>query len=241
MRPRIKPARRKNVVHNKKAAKQEATDEDDRKDSQVGVELHVVFLEAFADATESFVHRIGELQHFVFVWVDHAPAHHGAKVQHLIPIFAAINNDQIVARQLSRLQQGEHFPEFVHGAEAAGKNDERFGDLREPKFAHEEVVKIEAQLGADVGVGELLVGQLDGQADGFSAGFGGAAVGGFHDAGTAAGANHKAARTRAERKRPGGDAVGKFARFFVVARHFQGALCLTDGFAVLRALRGGQL
>src|SRR5438445_13805456 len=66
---------------------------EDAENLQVGVEFHVVFLEAFANPTKGVVHRMGELQHFVLILIDHAPAHHGAEVQHFIPIFAAVNDD----------------------------------------------------------------------------------------------------------------------------------------------------
>src|SRR5437868_14476608 len=97
-----------------------------KKELQVGVEIHVVFFEAFADAGESFVDGISELEHLVFVFVDHAPTDHGAEIENLVPIFAAVNDDEVVARELAGLEQGHHFPEFIHGSEAAGKNDEGF-------------------------------------------------------------------------------------------------------------------
>ncbi len=80
---------------------------------EVGGKLHVIFFQAFADAGEGFVHRVGELQHFVFFLIDHAPAHHGAEVENFVPIFAAVDDDEVVAGQLSGLQQGEHLPQFV--------------------------------------------------------------------------------------------------------------------------------
>ena len=70
--------------------------------------------------------------------------------------------------------------------------------MRKPEFAHEEIVEIEAEFRADVGIRELFVGQFDGEADGFPAGLVRAAVGCFHDAGAAAGADDEAARTRTE-------------------------------------------
>ncbi len=78
---------------------------------EVGGEFHVIFFQAFADAGEGFVHRVVELQHFIFFLIDHAPAHHGAEVQDFVPIFAAVDDDEIVAWQLSGLQQREHLPQ----------------------------------------------------------------------------------------------------------------------------------
>src|SRR5580704_9787370 len=94
--------------------------------------------------------------------------------------------------KLVGLQQREHFPELVHGAEAAGKNDQGFGHLREPELAHEEVMEAEIQLGRDVGVRTLLVRKLNAEADRASTRFGRAAVGGLHDPRAAARADYKA-------------------------------------------------
>src|SRR5208337_3289955 len=107
-----------------------------------------------------------------------------------------------VLRHLACLRKCHHFPKFIHSAKTAGEYDERFGDLREPQFAHEEIVKIEAELGADVRVRKLFVRQLDGQADGFASSFVSAAIGGFHDSGSAAGANYEATRTRPQGESP---------------------------------------
>src|SRR6476660_6373390 len=119
---------------------------------QERIDFHVVLLEAGADVVESFVHAVGKLQHLVLLFVDGAPVHHGFPIENLVPIPAAVDEDNVVLGELSCLQQREHLPKFVHRAEAAGKNDEGLGDLREPEFAHEEVVKIEAELRTDVGV-----------------------------------------------------------------------------------------
>src|ERR1700730_12496121 len=116
-----------------------------------------------------------------------------------MPILAAVDDDQGVFGHFAGLREGHHFPELVHGAETAGENNEGFGDLCEPELAHEEVVEVEAELGADVRIGELLMRQFDREADGLTSGFIGTAVGGFHDAGTAAGSDYEAARSGAER------------------------------------------
>ena len=141
---------------------------------QKRVDFHVIFLEAGANVIEGFIDAVGELEHLVFLFADGPPVDHGLPVEDFVPIFAAVDEDDVVFGKLAGLQEGEHLPKFVHGAEAAGKNDEGFGDLREPEFAHEEIMEIEAELGADVGVGELFVGQFDREADRFAAGFAGA-------------------------------------------------------------------
>ncbi len=184
----------------------------------------MVLLEAGPDVVKGLVHGIGELQHFKFTFVDGAGIHHGLPVQNLIPIFSTVDKDDVVLGQLVRLHEREHFHELVEGAKAAGENDESFGDLREPKLTHEEVMEIETELGTDIGVGELFVGKLDGKADGFAARFGGAAIGGFHDAGTTAGANYEATRAWTQCHGPGSDSARELTGFFVVAGHFQQTL-----------------
>ena len=71
-------------------------------------------------------------------------------------------------------------------AEAARKDHQRLGQVREPELAHEEVVELEVQPVGDVRVGALLERQPDVQADRLAAGLVRAAVGRLHDAGAAA-------------------------------------------------------
>src|ERR1700679_2797068 len=118
---------------------------------------------------------------------DGSSAHHGLPIQHLIPIFAAVDQNEIVLGKFSGLHEREHFPKLVHGAEAAGKNDERFGDLREPKFPHEKIMEIKTEFVADVRIRRLFVRQLDAESDGLSSCISGAAICGFHNSGAAAG------------------------------------------------------
>src|SRR6516225_9625946 len=94
-------------------------------------------------------------------------------------------------------------------------------------------MEVEAQFGADVRVGKLLVRQFDRQADGFSAGLEGTAVRSLHDARPAARANHEAAGPRAERECPGREFVRKLARLFVIARHFEGAFRFAESRVVM--------
>src|SRR5215468_5113951 len=107
-------------------------------------------------------------------------------MQDFIPVLLAVDDDENLLCELLRLREGEDLKQLVERAEAAGKNDQRFGEIREPVLAHEEVVKLEVEIRRDVAVGILLERQADVQSDGFAAGFAGAAVGGFHDARTAA-------------------------------------------------------
>src|SRR2546427_1705540 len=153
---------------------------------QVVIEFQVVHLLIRTDALEGLVHRIRKHEQAELMLIDRAPALHGAPIEDLVPVAPAIDQNQVAAWEFAGLHQREHLPELVHGAEAAGENNQGLGQLGKPKLAHEEVMEIEAELRADEGVGHLLVRQLDAQADGFAAGFGGAAVGRLHDAGTAA-------------------------------------------------------
>ena len=44
----------------------------------------------------------------------------------LVPVFAAIDDDQDFLGQFFGLREGQDFEEFVHGAEAARENDQCF-------------------------------------------------------------------------------------------------------------------
>ncbi len=192
----------------------------------------MILFETHANFVEGFVNAVSVLEIVEVRLADGAPADHVLEVENFVPVFSAIDEDQRVLRHFTGLRQGHHFPKFVEGAEAAGKDNEGFGDLREPQFAHEKIMEIEAELGTDVRIRELLVGQFDGKADRFAAGFIGAAIGSFHDAGPSAGTDNKAARARAERKRPRGDLVGELARLLVIGGHFESAF----GFAEMQAM-----
>ena len=92
------------------------------------------------------------------------------------------------------LDQREDLEQFVHRAEAARENHQRLRQVREPELAHEEVVELEAEFAGDVRIGKLLERQTDVQPDGLAAGVRRAAVGRFHDARPAAGADHETVR-----------------------------------------------
>jgi len=108
------------------------------------------------------------------------------KVDDAIPELAAIQDDGN-RRHAVHLPQGEDLEEFVEGTEAAGEDDEAFRTQEEVHFADGEVAKLKAEVGRDEGVGQLLFGQGDVEADRFRTDVVGTAVGGFHDAGAAAG------------------------------------------------------
>ena len=90
------------------------------------------------------------------------------EVDDALPVGRAVDDDGDLLGELVGLGEGEQLEHFVQGAEAAGKDDQRLGEVGEPVLAHEEVVEVEVERGRDVGVGHLLEGQLDVQADGLA-------------------------------------------------------------------------
>src|SRR6266404_2827361 len=166
--------------------------------------------------------------------VNRAAAQHVFPVQHAIPILAPVNQDQVAPLQFAGLHQGEHFPELVHCAVAAGKNNQRLGKLREPQLAHEKIMEHKAQLRADVVIRTLFVRQLNAQADGLSAGLGGAEIGRLHDSRPAPRADDEPARIVAERHGPGCNAPRQLARLLVIAGHLERRLGVAQGGTTLR-------
>ena len=78
------------------------------------------------------------------------------------------------------LDEDECFEDFIHGAEAAGHDDECFGVFDEHDLADEEVVEVNEAV--EVWVWVLLHGELDVASQREPPRFSGASVGGFHDA-----------------------------------------------------------
>ena len=115
------------------------------------------------------------------------------------------------------MHQRDHFEQFVHGAEAARKRDQRLGADHEVHLAQREVVELEVQLRADVRVRRLLVRQRNVETHGHRATIACAAVRCFHDAGAATSADGE----RLGRLTPlavVGHEAAEQARLFVVAR-----------------------
>ena len=162
----------------------------------------VVFRQAVAQELKGVLGVVDDLELVEVFRGNSAGVDEGLEVEDAVPVFAAVDDDQNFLGQLVGLREREDLEEFVHGAEAAGENDERLGKIGEPELPHEEVVKLKIQGGSDVPVGALFEGELNVQANRFSAGFVGAKVGGFHDAGTSAGGNHETAAARGNLDRP---------------------------------------
>ena len=144
------------------------------------------------------------------------------EVEDFLPVIRSINKDGDPFVDLPGLRQREDLEHLVEGAEAAGKNHQRLGQIGEPQLAHEEVVELEVERGRDVGIGPLLEGQQDVHADGFAAGLVRAAVGRFHNAGTAAGGDDETMLARGDGFGPLREQLRQAARVFVVARHLHG-------------------
>ena len=155
----------------------------------LGRAAEVIFGEAVAEESEGVFWSVDELEQAEVFGSNGAGIDEGLEVHDAVPVFTAINDDENFLGKFVSLREGEDFEEFVDGAEAAGKNHQRFGEIGEPEFAHEKIVEFEIERRGDIGVGILLEGQIDVEADAFASGFVGAEVGGFHDAGTAAGSD----------------------------------------------------
>ena len=179
--------------------------------------------EEVTEDREGFLRRARRLQVAQIVGRDHAPLGHRRDVHDLVPVVRAIEHDRELLRQLLGLRQRQDLVHLVERPEAAREHHQRLGQVGEPQLPHEEVVELEAQALGRVLVQALLERQLDVEADALAAGLEGAAVGRFHDAGTAARADHEAVVLEAERQAPLGQQMGQAPGVLVVARHRHGA------------------
>ena len=139
-----------------------------------------------AKTLKGFGRRVGVGQQVEILLGDRAPFGHRRKIQDLIPVFAAVQDDREFLRQLVGLRERQNFEELVARPEPARKNHHRRRQVREPELPHEEVMEFEVQTVGDVFVRALFVRQPDIQADRLAAGLVRAAIGGFHDARPAA-------------------------------------------------------
>ena len=119
----------------------------------LGRAAQVIFRETIAQEFEGVFGGVDELELVEIFRRDRAGVRKGLEVEDTVPVFAAVDDDQNFLRQLVGLRESEDFEEFVHGAEAAGEDDESLGEIGEPEFAHEEVMELKVQRGRDVVVG----------------------------------------------------------------------------------------
>src|SRR5579872_3306819 len=131
----------------------------------------MVFRQAVAEECKRFFRIVDNLEKFQILRRYRPGIDKGLEVDDLVPVLAAINDDQDFLGQLVRLGERQDFKKFVHRAEAAGEDYESLREIREPELAHEEIVKLEIQRRRDELVGMLLERQLDVQPDAFAARF----------------------------------------------------------------------
>ena len=198
--------------------------------SQLGCQI--VLGQAVAKEVKGLFRSVGELKQLEVLGRNGSRIHQGVEIENLLPVVGTVNQDGDLLGQFVGLGQGEDLEHFIERAEAAGEHHQRLRQIGKPQFAHEEVVELEVERGRDVGIGRLLEGQPDVQPDGLSAGLASAAVGGFHNAGAAAGGDDEAVLTRGNLEGPAGEQLREAARVLVVASHFNrrnGALALQIG------------
>ena len=146
----------------------------------------MVAREAGAKELERFLGIVGDFEQVIGM-LDHITDVTKAEIDDLVPVFAAVDDDENLLRQFLGLRESQDLEQFVHGAEAAGEDNESFGQIREPELAHEEVVKLEVERGRDELVRMLLERELDVQANTLAPGLMSAEICGFHDARASAG------------------------------------------------------
>ncbi len=145
-----------------------------------------------------------------------------------LPVFLSHEDEGKIA-DFAGLDEGRDFKEFIECAEAAGQADEGVGVFDEHDLADEEVAELNEAI--DVRIWLLLHGELDVAADGGAVGVFGAAVGGFHDAGPAAGHDGEAGV---------GEFAADFAGEFVVLVIFLEASGAEDGDARADEVEGAE-
>jgi hypothetical protein len=148
------------------------------------------------DPLPDLFRRLGEPQELAILLVDHPLLGEEADVDGPPPVRLADEHDRN-GLDLAGLHQGQGLEQLVEGAEAARKDDQRPGPQQEVQLAQGEVVEAEAEVRRDVGIGILLVGQVDVEADGLGSHVVRSAVGGLHDPRPAAGRDDDAGILRA--------------------------------------------
>src|SRR5439155_13359015 len=123
------------------------------------------FDEMRAELLERLLRSVRAVEELHVAVRDRSPFGHRAQVEHLIPVFAAVQNHLNVLGQFVGLYERENLEQLVAGAEAAGKHHERFGQVRKPELPHEEIVELEMESFGDVWICSLLERQANVQAD----------------------------------------------------------------------------
>src|SRR5262245_26621496 len=99
--------------------------------------------ELFREIRVSIVYRIRLVKDLKFFCADSAPADESIEVDDVVPVLVTEQHHRHRLTRFLGLNQRQHLEEFIHRAETAGKNHERFRQINKPEFAHEEVMKVE--------------------------------------------------------------------------------------------------
>jgi hypothetical protein len=105
----------------------------------------IVLRQPLAQHLEGLLGRVGKLEELDVLGRDGAGIHQHVEVEDLLPILRAVDDDGDLLGQLLGLGQGEDLEHLVEGAEAAGKDHQRLGQVGKPQLAHEEVVELEVE------------------------------------------------------------------------------------------------
>src|ERR1700687_122339 len=108
----------------------------------LGRAAEVGFRQSIAQEREGVFWAVYDLELVDIFRGNGAGIDEGLKVDDAVPVFAAVDDHQDFLGQFIGLRERKNFEQFVHGSEAAGENDEGFGKIGEPEFAHEKVVKL---------------------------------------------------------------------------------------------------
>src|SRR5215470_11680843 len=145
-----------------------------------------------AQVFKTFFRRIDHGEQLEILWGDRPRISHDLKIEHLVPVFAAINEHKYFLCQFLGLRQRKYFEEFIQSSEPSWKDDQCLRQVSEPELPHEKVMELEVQRRRDVGVRVLLKGKIDVEANGFASRFYRAQVRRFHDAWPSARGHNKA-------------------------------------------------
>jgi len=188
----------------------------------------VVLRQAVPQEFEGIFRTIDDFEQLQIFGRHRARIDEGLEVDDLVPVFASVDDHENLLREFVGLGERQDFEELVHGAEAAGEDDESFGQIGEPELTHKKIVELEVQRRRDVLVRVLLEGKLDVESDALASSFVRAKVGCFHDAGASAGRDDETVAARGNLNGPLGQHVSQFAGVFVVAGHIDAGLCALD-------------
>src|SRR5262249_60183282 len=107
----------------------------------------IKLFQAAPEVIEGLINRVGHQKQAQVFGADHSPFDQRVKIDNFVPEFRAEQNDRHGLAWLLGLNQRQYFKEFIHRAETAGKDHQGLGQIDEPEFAHEKVMKSEDHVG----------------------------------------------------------------------------------------------